>query len=218
LHVGHVEKGQVEGGQSAVVMVSPEREFTRKNHTATHLLHWALRHVLGDHIEQRGSKVKPNEFTFDFSHTGPVTPDEMDKVEQLVNEKIFQDLEVKVQELPIDEARKLSGVRAFFGDKYGDVVRVVEIGDGFSREFCGGTHLYHTGQAGYFMIAREDGVGKGVRRLTCKTARNAVQDKLKETRLLMKLADHLNCKWEDLPQRVKELQEENKKLQGQPAT
>jgi alanyl-tRNA synthetase len=218
LHVGRCSHLQdfLETGQTVVLSVDQARRMdTMRNHSATHLLHWALREKLGEHIEQRGSKVKPDEFTFDFSHTGPLTPDEMNKVEQKVNEKIYQDLEVKVRELPIEDARKLSGVRAFFGDKYGDVVRIVEIGDGFSREFCGGTHIHHTGQAGYFMIHREDGVAKGIRRLICKTAGNAVQQVQNETGLLMEMAGELNCIWEDLPKRLKALMEENKKLQGQ---
>jgi alanyl-tRNA synthetase len=217
LHIGKCSRlnDSLEAGQTVVLSVDRRRADTMRNHTATHLLHWALRETLGDHVEQRGSKVKPDEFTFDFTNSGPVTPDQMDQVEQLVNEKIYQDLEVNVRELPIEQAKKLGGVRAFFGDKYGDVVRVVEIGDGFSREFCGGTHLKHTGQAGYFMIAREDGVAKGGRRLTCKTGKEAVREVQHETRLLMNMAANLNCRWEDLPKRVEALQEEIKKLQSQ---
>jgi alanyl-tRNA synthetase len=127
VHIGEVTEGRIEVGQKAELAVGPEREFTRKNHTATHLLHWALHKVLGEHVEQRGSKVKPDEFTFDFSHTGPMTEAEKAEVERLVNEKIYQDLPVTWRELPIAEAKKLPGVCAFFGDKYGDVVRVVEI-------------------------------------------------------------------------------------------
>jgi alanyl-tRNA synthetase len=215
VHIGQLAEGRIEVGQRAQLTVSPEREFTRKNHTATHLLHWGLHKVLGEHVEQRGSKVKPDEFTFDFSHTGPMTRLEMEQVEQLVNEKIYDDLPVKTRELPIEEARELPGVRAFFGDKYGEVVRVVEIGDGFSREFCGGTHLERTGQAGYFAIVREDSVGKGVRRLTCKTAREAIREAQTEAGILMDIADLLHCKWEDLPARVASMQEEIKKLQQQ---
>jgi alanyl-tRNA synthetase len=215
VHVGSVTEGRVEVGQKAQLTVSPEREFTRKNHTATHLLHWALHKVLGEHVEQRGSKVKPDEFTFDFSHTGPITEAEKAEVERLVNEKIYQDLPVQWGELSIAEARKLPGVRAFFGDKYGEVVRVVEIGDGFSREFCGGTHLEHTGQAGYFKIIGEEAVGKGVRRLTCVTAREAVKAVQKEHAILADLTSRFRCKPEELPARVEGLQEEIKKLQQQ---
>jgi alanyl-tRNA synthetase len=257
VHVGQVTEGRLEVGQNAELTLSPEREFTRKNHTATHLLHWALHKVLGEHVEQRGSKVKPDEFTFDFSHTGPMTEAEKAEVERLVNEKIYQDLPVQWRELPIGEAKKLPGVRAFFGDKYGDVVRVVEIsdipptpthprqggggpavspdkedkrftppsplaGEGwaggdrvFSREFCGGTHLDHTGQAGFFKIISEEAVGKGVRRLTCVTAREAVKAVQKEDAILADLTARFRCKPEELPARIESLQEEMKKLQQQ---
>jgi alanyl-tRNA synthetase len=174
-----------------------------------------LQKVLGDHVEQRGSKVKPDEFTFDFSHNAPMAPTERAEVERLVNEKIYQDLPVQWRELAIDEARKLPGVRAFFGDKYGDVVRVVEIGDSFSREFCGGTHLDHTGQAGFFKIVGEEAVGKGVRRLTCVTAREAVATVQRMEATLGAVAGRFNCKPDELPARVEALQEEIKKLQQQ---
>jgi alanyl-tRNA synthetase len=214
-HVGHVTAGTIEVGQSAKPQAAAERDFTRKNHTATHLLHWALQKTLGEHVEQRGSKVKPDEFTFDFSHTGPVSPEEKVTVERMVNEKISDDLEVKWRELPIAEAKQLPGVRAFFGDKYGDTVRVVEIGDGFSREFCGGTHLDHTGQAGFFKIVGEEAVGKGVRRLTCVTGPEAVATVQRMDHILGDLAGRIHCKPDELPTRVEALQEEIKKLQQQ---
>ncbi len=242
LHLGTGLGRPIEVGQTARLEVDPEREFTRKNHTATHLLHWALHEVLGEHVEQRGSKVKPDEFTFDFSHTGPMSEVEKAEVERLVNEKIYQDLPVTWRELPIEEAKKLPGVRAFFGDKYGDVVRVVEInqapssparsasdggadgpslalragkGEVFSREFCGGTHLDHTGQAGFFKIISEEAVGKGVRRLTCVTAREAVSRVQQLDAVLAGLASRFRCKPEEVPARVEALQEEIKKLQQQ---
>ncbi len=215
LHIGRVTQGEIRVGQPVTMRVSPEREFTRKNHTATHLLHWALRQVLGEHVEQRGSKVKPDEFTFDFSHTGPMTDAEKARVEQLVNERIYQDLPVRWRELAISEAKQLPGVRAFFGDKYGDVVRVVEIGDGFSREFCGGTHLDRTGQAGLFKITSEEGVAKGVRRLTAVTAREAVARVQKQDQIVAELVSRFRCKPEELPARIESLQEELKKLQQQ---
>ncbi len=215
VHVGSVTEGRVEVGQKAQLAVSPEREFTRKNHTATHLLHWALHRVLGEHVEQRGSKVKPDEFTFDFSHTGPMTDAEKAEAERLVNEKVYADLPVAWRELSQPEAKALPGVKAFFGDKYGDVVRVVEVGDGFSREFCGGTHLDNTGQIGYFKIVSEEAVGKGVRRLTCVTARKAVEVVQQEDAILAELAGSFRCKADELPSRIAGLQEEVKKLQAQ---
>jgi alanyl-tRNA synthetase len=215
LHLGEVTEGRLEAGQEARLKVDPDREFTRKNHTATHLLHWALHKVLGDHVEQRGSKVKPDEFTFDFSHGGPLSAAEKAEVERLVNEKIYADLPVQWRELPIKEAQKLPGVRAFFGDKYGDVVRVVEIGDGFSREFCGGTHLDRTGQAGFFKIVAEESVAKGVRRLTAVTAREAVAAVQRQDAVLAELTARFRCKPEELPARIEGVQEEVKKLQQQ---
>jgi alanyl-tRNA synthetase len=232
VHLGQVAEGRLEVGEKAQLAVSPEREFTRKNHTATHLLHWALVKVLGEHVEQRGSKVKPDEFTFDFSHTGPLTEAEKAEVERLVNEKVYADLSVRWRDLPIGEAKTLPGVRAFFGDKYGDVVRVVEVhdtplapggrgvgGEGyddvFSREFCGGTHLEHTGQIGFFKIAGEEAVGKGVRRLTCVTAREAVRAVQQEDAILADLTARFRCKPAELATRIDGLQEEIKKLQQQ---
>jgi alanyl-tRNA synthetase len=216
LHVGHVVDGYLEVGQKATLAVSAEREFTRKNHTATHLLHWALQRVLGSHVEQRGSKVKPDEFTFDFSHPAPLTEQEKNQIERLVNAKIYEDLPVRARELPISEARQLPGVRAFFGDKYGDVVRVIEIGeDGFSREFCGGTHLSHTGQAGFFKIVQEEGVAKGVRRLTCVTARQAVVAVQEQQHVLTELTSRFRCRPEELPARLDGLQDELKRLEQQ---
>ncbi|GBD35597.1 Alanine--tRNA ligase [bacterium HR36] len=215
VHLGTVTAGYLAPGQLARLQVDLIREFTRKNHTATHLLHWALRQVLGEHVEQRGSKVKPDGFTFDFSHTGPLRPEERFRVAELVNERIYQDLPVTWRELPIEQARKLPGVRAFFGDKYGEIVRVVEIGDGFSREFCGGTHVDHTGQIGPFVILSEEGLGKGVRRLTCATARQAVLAIQHQERLLSQLSGRLRCAPDELPQRLEALQEELKRLQQQ---
>lgn len=215
VHLGRLQRGSIKVDQAATLTVDVEREFTRKNHTTTHLLHWALHKVLGDHIEQRGSRVKPDEFTFDFSHPNALTEPERTEVERLVNERIYQDLPVRWRELSIAEAKKLPGVRAFFGDKYGDVVRVVEIGDGFSREFCGGTHLEHTGQAGFFKIISEEAMGKGVRRITAVTAREAVALAQKQDRVLGELTARFRCRIEELPGRVEGLQEEIRKLQQQ---
>ncbi|MCS6978022.1 MAG: alanine--tRNA ligase, partial [Gemmatales bacterium] len=215
VHVGKVTRGFVEIGQTARLEVDAERELTRKNHTATHLLHWALCKVLGDHVEQRGSKVKPDGFTFDFSHPKPLSEAEKAEVERLVNEKIYADLPVSAVEMPQSEARKLPGIKAFFGDKYGDVVRVISIGDGFSREFCGGTHLDHTGQAGFFKIVGEEAVGKGVRRLVCVTGPEAVKHIQHLDHIVHDLTDRFRCKPEEVPQRVEALQEEIRKLQQQ---
>ncbi|MFT3880539.1 MAG: alanine--tRNA ligase [Gemmatales bacterium] len=214
-HVGHITKGELKAGEKVKLEVSTERDFTRKNHTATHLAHWALQKVLGSHVEQRGSKVKPEEFTFDFSHTAAMTAEEKREVERLVNERVYQDLEVQTKELAIAEAKKLPGVKAFFGDKYGDSVRVVQIGDGFSTEFCGGTHLERTGQVGMFKIVGEEAVGKGLRRITAVTARKAVEAVQDAVRVIGELTTLFKCSATELPKRVIAVLDEQKKVKDQ---
>ncbi|MBL8824301.1 MAG: alanine--tRNA ligase [Planctomycetia bacterium] len=214
-HVGKLIEGKLNAGDTVNLAVSSERDFTRKNHTATHLAHWALQKVLGSHVEQRGSKVKPDEFTFDFSHSAALTTSEKTEVERLVNEKVYLDLEVRSKELPIAEAKKLPGVKAFFGDKYGDAVRVVQIGDGFSTEFCGGTHLDRTGAIGLFKIVGEEAVGKGIRRITAVTAKQAVEAVQNADRVLSELTTLFKCQPTDLPKRIIGLLDEQKKLKDQ---
>ncbi len=223
LHLGRVARGQIKAGQPATLEVSSARVHTMRNHTATHLLNWALRKVLGDHVEQRGSLVDAEKTRFDFTHDKPMSPEEIAEVERLVNEKIYADLPVTPVAMPLTEAKKLVGVRAVFGEKYPDPVRVLLIGPHkpdeatleHSIEFCGGTHLNHTGQAGFFKIVAQELVGKGIRRVVAVTGREAVATVQRLSAVVDELAARFNCAVEDVPRRVEVLQEEVKKLQAQ---
>ncbi len=212
VHVGHIVDGHIEIGQSACMDVDPQRDETRRNHTATHLMHWALREVLGEHVRQQGSLVEPERLRFDFDHPRPVTPEQIEQVEQIVNELIRADMPVEAHVLSTEEALRLPGVRAFFGEKYGDEVRVVEVGDGFSREFCGGTHLSRTGQAGFFTVLTEEGIAKGVRRITAATGQAAMDHLQRLKRTTRQAAEALRVAPEELPRRVTALQEEIRQL------
>jgi alanyl-tRNA synthetase len=162
----------LEAGTRIEAVVNWSDRFpTMTNHTATHLLHAALRQVLGDHVKQAGSAVRPDKLRFDFSHGKALTPEERDEVERLVNDKVFEAIPVRTFVTPIEEARKL-GAMMLFGEKYGDEVRVVEI-DGFSRELCGGTHVRSTAEIGPFVILAEQSVGVGARRIEAVTAGEA---------------------------------------------
>lgn len=164
-----VEIGGLSVGDTVTAAVDEDLRFaTERNHTCCHLLQAALRKVLGDHVHQAGSLVDPTECRFDFSHFSAMTPEEIAKVERIVNEEILKGVKVITEELPIEEARK-KGAMALFGEKYGDVVRVVSTEDGFSTEFCGGTHLDNTAKAGLFKIVSESSVASGVRRIEAVT-------------------------------------------------
>ncbi len=160
-----------QGTRVHAVVTWATRFPTMANHTATHLLHAALRDVLGDHVKQAGSAVRPDKLRFDFSHAEPLTAEERERVERIVNEKVFEAIPVRTFVTPIEEARKL-GAMMLFGEKYGDEVRVVEI-DGFSRELCGGTHVRSTAEIGPFVILSEGSVGSGARRIEAVTAGEA---------------------------------------------
>jgi alanyl-tRNA synthetase len=223
LHVGRVVEGRIEPGQSATLEVGGARPHTMRNHTATHLMNWALRKVLGGEINQKGSLVDAEKTRFDFTHDKPLSADEIAEVERLVNEKIYADLPVTAVTTPLAEAKNIPGVRAVFGEKYPDPVRVLLIGAETAKdatvetsvEFCGGTHLAHTGQAGFFKIISQEGVGKGVRRITAVTGREAVAVVQHQAALLEELGGRLNCKPDEIAGRVAALQEEVKKLQTQ---
>jgi alanyl-tRNA synthetase len=223
LHVGRVTEGHLEVGQSANLEVSGTRAHTMRNHTATHLLNWALRRVLGGTIDQKGSLVDADKTRFDFTHDKPLSDEEIAEIERLVNEKIYLDMPVTAVTMPLTEAKRIPGVRAVFGEKYPDPVRVLLIGAAkpdeatleTSVEFCGGTHLTHTGQAGFFKIISQENVAKGVRRVTAVTGRKAVETVQRLASVVDDLSGRLNCKPEEIAARVEALQDEVKKLQSQ---
>jgi alanyl-tRNA synthetase len=179
-------EGFAEGDRVRASVPWSVRFPTMANHTATHLLHKALRDTLGDHVVQAGSAVRPDKLRFDFRHDKPLSPEERDEIERAVNERVFQNLPVRTFVTPIEEARNL-GAMMLFGEKYGDEVRVVEI-DGYSRELCGGTHVRSTAEIGPFVILSESSVGSGARRIEAITAGeawahlHARSEELEETR------------------------------------
>ncbi|NWK85587.1 alanine--tRNA ligase [Staphylococcus sp. GSSP0090] len=172
LHKGEVQFGTVKKNAEVSASVNhKERRSIKKNHSATHLLHAALKEVLGDHVNQAGSLVEADRLRFDFSHFGPMTQDEIDTVERRVNEEIWNSIEVDIQEMPISEAKQL-GAMALFGEKYGEIVRVVNMAP-FSIELCGGIHVNNTSEIGLFKIVSESGTGAGVRRIEALTGKSA---------------------------------------------
>jgi alanyl-tRNA synthetase len=177
--------------------------MTVKNHTATHLAHAALRQILGDHVRQEGSLVAPDRLRFDFRHYGPLSVDEMAQIEETVNTKLWANLPVVVEEMRLDEALA-KGALAFFGDKYGDEVRVVDIAD-FSIELCGGTHAKATGEIGLFKISHETGVAAGIRRIEALTGPGAFQYLKREGEVLRESADRLKSKPLEVPDKVDRL-------------
>ena len=219
VHRGRIAKGSFGAPQPVKVIVSRDRNATKKNHTATHLLQWALQEVLGKSVSQQGSYVGPEYLRFDFTYPKAPTQKELARVETLVREKIASDAPVTWKVMPKDEAQKL-GAMALFGEKYGDDVRVVAVGaageseidEAFSREFCGGTHVDRLGSIGGFKIVKEESISAGVRRITALTGAglNAYLEKASD--VTDRLSALLQTPAEKLVERVSQLLEDNKKL------
>ncbi|HEY4430675.1 MAG TPA: alanine--tRNA ligase [Paenibacillus sp.] len=220
VHLVTVEAGELKVGESVRAEVDrAQREDIVKNHTATHLLHKALKEVLGGHVNQAGSLVEGARLRFDFSHFGAITPEELSDIEHRVNAQIWRGLDVVIENKPIDEAKAM-GAMALFGEKYGNIVRVVQVGD-YSLELCGGCHVSNTSQIGIFKLLSESGIGSGVRRIEAVTGRYAYQFTESQLDLLKQSAGLLKSSLNDVPKRiealhnqVRELSRENESLQA----
>ena len=218
MHTVEVLSTLTEGEVYHLLIDVPMRNRIIKNHTATHLLHKALKEVLGEHANQAGSLVAPGHLRFDFTHFGQITADELVKMERIVNEKIWEAIPVETIETDIDTAKNM-GAMALFGEKYGQEVRVVNIG-GWSIELCGGTHVTNTENIGIFKIVSESGIGAGVRRIEAVTSKEAYElleaeeKQLKEVATIVKSPQlkEVVSKTEQLQQQLKELQKENEQL------
>ena len=213
-HIGYVSKGMIKIGDQATLEVDAQkRALTERNHSATHLLQKALREVLGAHVEQAGSSVNEDRLRFDFTHFSALSQEELKQVEVIVNEKIMAGLPVVCKNMPIEEARK-TGAQALFGEKYGDVVRVVNMGD-FSVEFCGGTHVKNTGEIMALKIVSESGISAGVRRIEALTSKGLLKyyDKLEET--LKEAAALVKATPDHLAEKISHTLAENKSLHSE---
>ncbi len=211
LHSGVVRSGMVSRGDTVTCSVDRERrQAICRSHTATHLLQQALREVLGSHVEQAGSYTDADHVRFDFTHFAALTAEELEKVESIVNDAILAGMNVRTDEMPIEEAKKL-GAMALFGEKYGDIVRVVRAGE-FSIEFCGGTHLDNTAKAGMFKIVSETSVAAGVRRIEALTGRAFLKLFDERQHLLSEVASALKTSPNELEQRAVQMVEDVREL------
>ena len=212
LHHCKISKGELKKGDKLELFVDVKNRFaTMRNHTATHLLHKALKVVLGDHIQQAGSLVSPDRLRFDFNHFAQVSKEELMKVEQLVNEQIYNAIDVQTQVMDIEDAKK-TGAMSLFDEKYGETVRVLSIGD-FSKEFCGGTHVKNSNDIGMFKIVSEGGVASGVRRIEAITGYSVYNFIVEKQELIENVSSTLKTSQDNLQKRASDLMTENKNLQ-----
>lgn len=212
LHQAVVKQGQIQVKEIVHAKVdTSRRQHVVKNHTATHLLHQALKDVLGTHVNQAGSLVAPDRLRFDFSHFNAVTKEELEKIEEIVNEKIWDELAVSTSYQSLSDAKEM-GAMALFGEKYGDVVRVVQIGD-YSLELCGGVHVRNTSQIGLFKIVSESGIGAGTRRIEAVTSKEAYRFTQQQQQILSQAAAELKTSNEQVPSRIEALFADLKEVQ-----
>jgi alanyl-tRNA synthetase len=213
-HLGKMGPGRLRKSDKVHAKIEEERRFAvQNNHSATHLLHWALQKVLGSHIKQAGSLVDDRRLRFDFSHHKPLSQEEIREIENLVNRGIRQDVAVQTYEIPFSEAQKKSEIKQFFGEKYGETVRVVEID--ISKELCGGTHAVRSGTIGLFKIAKESSIAAGVRRIEAITGKCAEEWIQAEEDLLTQMASLVKATPATLTDRLTQILEENKALQAE---
>jgi len=211
-HHAVAEQGVLLPGQQVQALIDGERrDAIRRNHTGTHLLHWALGEVLGAHVKQQGSLVGPGELRFDFSHFGAMSPEEIARVEELVNDDVLEAAPVVVREMSMAEA-EAEGAVAFFGEKYGDVVRVLDAGP-HSRELCGGTHVRSTGQIGPLKITKEESIASNTRRVYATTGNATIQRYQHEEQTLIRAASLLKARPEALPEAIDKVLAERRALQ-----
>jgi len=211
-HIGAVTSGKIKVGDNVTASInSSERREIAYNHSATHLMHAALRKVLGEHVAQKGSLVDANRLRFDFSHFEPITPEQLNEIEDLVNEKIRANFDVTTKLMKQDEAMA-AGAMALFGEKYGDVVRVLSMSD-FSVELCGGTHVYRTGDIGLFKIISETGVAAGVRRIEAVSGPGAIEWIKKQTEQVNAIIGALKTIPENMLNKLDQTIQQNKQLE-----
>jgi len=213
LHIGELVIGSLKVGDALAGQVEASaRKAITLNHSATHLMHAALRNTLGEHVTQKGSLVDATRLRFDFSHSAPVTADELAKIEAAVNAEILANTQVAKEVMALEAAQQ-RGAMALFGEKYGDEVRVVSMGGKFSVEFCGGTHVERTGDIGLFKILSESGISAGVRRIEAVTGQGALALVAREEQTLKQLCELVKANQDDLLERVKQMNATNKALE-----